>query len=164
MYDRTAPYLNRIAYNILRSEDLSNDVLQDAFIQIWQNADQYQPAMSKPLTWLGSIVRYRSLDKLSIEQKHTTKRDLDTEVTDFSLDVSMDDEFADLQQRQNFLTCLETLQQRGRACIQVAYIHGYSREELASRFDTNVNTIKSWLSRNTKRLKECLTSKGLTTP
>jgi RNA polymerase sigma-70 factor (ECF subfamily) len=41
LYKQTSPYLNRVAYNILRSEDLSNDVLQDSFVQIWQNAERY---------------------------------------------------------------------------------------------------------------------------
>ena len=164
LYEHTSPYLNRVAYNILRSEDLSNDVLQDSFVQIWQNAERYRPDLSKPLTWLSSIVRYRSLDRLSIEQKHSKARDFDSEINEIAAETMLDDEIFNSQQRQNFFECLETLQDRGKECIQLAYIYGYSREELADQFDTNVNTIKSWLSRNTKRLKTCLNNKGLTTP
>jgi RNA polymerase sigma-70 factor (ECF subfamily) len=120
--------------------------------------------MSKPLAWLSSIVRYRSLDRLSIEKKHNNGRDLESEVNEIASEQSLDDEIFSSQQRQNFFKCLETLQARGKTCIRLAYLYGYSREELADQFDTNVNTIKSWLSRNTKRLKTCLTNKGLTAP
>lgn len=163
LFDKTSAYLNRVAYNILRSEDLSNDVLQDAFIQIWDKADTYRPDIAKPLTWMGSIVRYRSLDRLSKENKHNAARDLDSDVSDISDPEKLDDLLENDQRKKDFFECLETLQERGRDCIQLAYIYGYSREELAERFDTNTNTIKSWLSRNTKRLKTCLTNKGLAT-
>ncbi|MFT5013804.1 MAG: anti-sigma-K factor RskA [Patiriisocius sp.] len=43
LYKHTRPYINRGAYNILRSEELSNDVLQNSFVQIWLNAERYRP-------------------------------------------------------------------------------------------------------------------------
>jgi RNA polymerase sigma-70 factor (ECF subfamily) len=164
LYERTSPSLNRVAFNILRSEDLSNDVLQDSFIQVWQNADRYRPDLAQPLTSLSSIVRYRSLDRLAIENKHSKGRDVDSEIAEIPSDKFMNDDLISSQQQQSFFDCLETLHERGKSVIQLAYLHGYSREELAVQFDTNVNTIKSWLSHNNKRLKTCLTNKGLTTP
>ena len=59
LFDRLGPYLNSVALRIVRSEDASNDVLQGSLIQIWQNASSYRPHLSKPLTWLTSIVRYQ---------------------------------------------------------------------------------------------------------
>ena len=162
LYKATSAYLNRIAYNILRSEDLSNEVLQDVYVQVWQNADRYRPDSGKPLTWLGSIARYRALDRLAKEDKHRRDRS-DFEITEISDLKTLFEEHAQSEKQKHFFECLETLQQRGRTCIQLAYVYGYSREELADRFDTNINTVKSWLSRNTKRLKSCLTNKGIAT-
>ncbi|WP_317932243.1 RNA polymerase sigma factor [Halioxenophilus sp. WMMB6] len=42
LYQKTAAYLNGVAYRILGSSDASNDVLQEAFVQIWENAASYQ--------------------------------------------------------------------------------------------------------------------------
>ncbi|MFT7245539.1 MAG: RNA polymerase sigma-70 factor (ECF subfamily) [Candidatus Azotimanducaceae bacterium] len=124
LYERTSPYLNRVAFNILRSEDLSNDVLQDSFIQVWQNADRYRRDLAQPLTWLSSIVRYRALDRLAIEKKHSRGRDLDSEIAEIPSNKFMDDDLIISQQQQSFFDCLETMQERGRTCIQLAYLHG----------------------------------------
>ena len=164
VYERTSPYLNRGALNILRSEDASNDVLRDSFIHLWQNADRYRPDLARPLTWLSSIVRYRSLDRLAIEKKHSRGRDLDSEIAEIPSNELIDEDLIGNEQRQSIRDYLETLHKRGKSVIELAYLHGYSREELAIQFDANVLTINSWLSRNPKRLKICLTHKGHTTP
>ena len=55
--------------------------------------------------------------------------------------------------------CLEILSERNRRCVELAYLEGYSREELAEMYSTNTNTIKSWLHRSAERLKICLETK-----
>lgn len=172
LYDETAPYLNRVAFNILHSEEWSNDALQEAFIQIWKNAERYRPDLSKPLTWMSSIVRYRALDRLTVEKRHGGHIEFDT-ISDSlsSMDAaslsdtnnSIEDDIEQTDRQKMVVECFATLNERGRRCIQLAYIYGYSREELAESFDTNVNTIKSWLHRNVKRLRTCLEQKSQTT-
>jgi RNA polymerase sigma-70 factor (ECF subfamily) len=45
--------------------------LQEGFIQIWNNAGQYRMDKAKPITWMTSIFRYRALDRLAKEKKHS---------------------------------------------------------------------------------------------
>lgn len=157
LYQRVSPYLNRVAFNIVKSDDLSNEILQEAFVQIWNNASEYRPDKSKPITWLTSITRYRSLDRLAKEKRHTENRSDDTELDNLNDDGNSPEDKAQHGQEQiDIDQCLQTLNERGRNCITLAYIQGYSRDELANKFNTNVNTIKSWLHRGAKRLKECL--------
>jgi RNA polymerase sigma-70 factor (ECF subfamily) len=52
--------------------------------------------------------------------------------------------------------CLETLEKKQSKCILMAYLYGYSREEISSYFDTPINTIKSWIKRGLGRLQKCL--------
>ncbi len=157
LYERTSPYLNRVAFNIVKSDDLSNEILQEAFVQIWNNAGSYRSDKSQPLTWLTSITRYRSLDRLAKEKRHIENRSDDTELDSLDSDNNSPEERALHGQEQvDINQCLQTLNERGRNCITLAYIQGYSRSELANKFNTNVNTIKSWLHRGAKRLKECL--------
>lgn len=161
LYEQTSPYLNRVAFNIVQSDELSNEVLQDAFVQIWTHAGEYSPHKAKPITWLTSITRYRALDKLSKERRHSDKRSDDTALDTLqALQDSPEDSAMQSQQQNDLLACLKTLSEQGRECITLAYIKGYSREDLASQFGTNVNTIKSWLHRGAKRLKECLEQKA----
>jgi RNA polymerase sigma-70 factor (ECF subfamily) len=54
---------------------------------------------------------------------------------------------------------LTTLGDNIKRSIELAYLYGYSREEIAQQFATNTNTVKSWLHRGAERLRLCLESK-----
>ena len=56
-------------------------------------------------------------------------------------------------------SCLQVLDKQVRKSIELAYLDGYSREEIALRLQTNANTVKSWLRRGAERLRLCLEAK-----
>lgn len=161
LYDRLGPYLNAVAFRILKSAELSNDVLQEAFIQIWSNAASYRPDKSKPLTWMTSILRYRALDRLEKEKKHSDRvvDDESDSLDKFSATGGPDEEVYSGQLSQHIDDCLSALNEHVRESIKLAYLYGYAREEIAERFETNANTVKSWLRRGAERLKQCLEAK-----
>ena len=53
-------------------------------------------------------------------------------------------------------SCLDSLSTSIKESVELAYLHGYSRDEIAERMNTNSNTVKSWLHRGAQRLKQCL--------
>ena len=69
LYSSVAPKLNGIAMKIVNDTDLANDVLQETFLQIWDNAGDYRRDQSEPMTWMTSLLRYRALDKLRSENR-----------------------------------------------------------------------------------------------
>ena len=168
LYKKTAPFLNSVAYKILRSEALSNEALQDGFVQIWNNAASYRQDIAKPLTWMCSIVRYRALDKLQSEKKHnkhidqqyTNDEDEDIEPLDrIPHKDTPEKDYAEGQSKAFINQCLESLNPSVRQSITLAYLQGYTREELAQTLGINMNTVKSWLRRGSERLKKCLETK-----
>lgn len=160
LFDRLGGYLHAVAYRIVKADDLSNDVLQDAFVQIWTNAASYRPSLSKPLTWITSIVRYRALDKLDRERKHTERIVArDEELPLVEGEDSPERQAQGEQMRGLLLQCMQGLSQQIRYSIQLAYLEGYSREEIAGQLETNINTVKSWLFRGAERLRRCLEAK-----
>lgn len=165
LFDRLGPYLNAVAFRIVRHDEAASEVLQEAFLQIWENAASYRPHLAKPLTWMTSIIRYRALDRLD-KEKRLSKRFVVTDQHDIldAVDTqnsqSGPEEEASRQQTSaDIQGCLSQLNEKMSQSINLAYIHGYTREELAERFETNVNTIKSWLRRGSERLKQCLEAK-----
>jgi len=162
LYDRVSPFLNGIAYRVLHSDELSNEVLQEAFVQIWQNAESYREHLAKPLTWMASIVRYRALDKLQAEKRHRNRVDYEQETSaleNLESNESPDGDYANAQLQAHIKECLDKMNDKVRESIELAYLKGYSREELAEHFNTKVNTVKSWLHRGSERLKQCLSTK-----
>jgi RNA polymerase sigma-70 factor (ECF subfamily) len=155
LYQRTKGYLNGVAYNIVKNDEISRDVLQEAFIQIWDNSASYRPELAQPLTWLTSIVRYRALDRLAKDKRREqtfiaeTTHEPECEHNPWS-------ELVRLQHHKQLVQCLSQLTQDQASSIKLAYIQGYSREEIADRLHTKINTVKSWLHRAQEKLKQCL--------
>lgn len=166
LYNRSGGYLNAVVFRILKSDDLSSEVLQEAFIQIWERAETYRPHISKPLTWMASIARYRALDRLDKEKRHSKR----VQTNDFDEDDGLD-QIADTvgatpesalqssQHGRHIKNCLSQLNEKIQSCVLLAYIEGYSRDEIAEKLQTNTNTVKSWLRRGAQKLKECLETK-----
>jgi RNA polymerase sigma-70 factor, ECF subfamily len=159
LFDQVGPYLNAIAWRILRSPELSNEVLQEAFLQIWNNAASYRPHMAKPLTWMASITRYRALDRLDKETRSRNDTRTIGDDEDFPGGDEPEQSLGASQLRFHLHQCLTTLGDNIKRSIELAYLQGCSREEIARTLSTNTNTVKSWLHRGAERLKLCLEAK-----
>ncbi len=162
IFERVGPYLNAVALRILKSRELANEVLQEAFLQIWHNAASYRPHKARALTWMASIVRYRALDRLASEQRLRTHfvSEGDLPQGDEGLsDQEPEQALHSGQMKFHLHQCLRTLGDNIKCAIELAYLYGYSREEIAKYLQTNTNTVKSWLHRGAERLKLCLATK-----
>ena len=162
LYQKTSSRLNGIAYRITRQADSANEVLQEAFIQIWQNRDSFQPDKGKAFTWLASIVRYRAYDKLRYDKRRHQNDHVEFNESDSS-EMNLDDINQHSQSmglgnhnEQALNNCLSKLEKKQSQSILMAYMYGYSRDDISNYFNTPVNTIKSWIRRGLGRLQLCL--------
>jgi RNA polymerase sigma-70 factor (ECF subfamily) len=57
LYEATSPKLYGAAIRILKRSDLAEEVVQDAYLRIWDGADGYQPAFGAPLAWMATKLR-----------------------------------------------------------------------------------------------------------
>jgi RNA polymerase sigma-70 factor (ECF subfamily) len=159
LYQESAAYLNAVAYRIVGSTDISNEVLQESFIQIWNKASSYTPVLGKPSTWMTSIVRYRAIDKLKHEGRHQN-RPYAEEENDILLNIpsehTQEEVYNQFRLNKQLQACLNAMNDKFKKSVELAYLYGYSREELAEALGTNINTVKSWLKRGSARLKDCM--------
>jgi len=121
LYDKVGAYLNGVALRIVKSPEASNEVLQEAFLQIWQNAGTYRPQLAKPLTWMTSIVRYRALDRLD-KDKRLNKRQVngDDEWENYVGDSNPEMEANDSQYLVHLNACMKQLSEQTRQAINLA--------------------------------------------
>lgn len=159
LYETTSAKLFGVALRILRRSNWAEEVLQEAFVNIWNHAADYTPAKSAPLTWMTSVVRNRALDWL--------RRPRDQEIGDAyeaMVDAKADDAPGPLEalagaaEGAMLARCLERLDARQRQSIALAYFHGLSHSELASHLQEPLGSVKTWIRRGLQHLRACLTA------
>ncbi len=70
-YDRFAPGLFSLIYRILRDQKESEDVLQEAFVQMWKRIATYDARRSSLFTWAVMISRHKAIDRLRFRQRQS---------------------------------------------------------------------------------------------
>jgi RNA polymerase sigma-70 factor (ECF subfamily) len=155
LYAKTAPKLFAIILRIMRDKAAAEDILQDTYLRVWQKAVTYSSAAGEPMGWLASIARNRAFDVLRKKNPALPGRDEEDAGWFEKITASHDGE-AYAAELSALRHCLQQVEAQVRDCILLAYYEGYSREELASRYDRPVNTIKTWLHRGLAALKLCL--------
>jgi len=158
LYDLVASQLFGVLLRILKRRALAEEALQDVMVRVWQRADQYVAYRGRAMAWLSSIARYRAIDLLRAQRTHTSIDDAPAEAL---ADTSSED-FSDTttpQRLRNALgDCLGRLNQEQQRCISLAYVDGYSQDQIAIAIGSPLGTVKSWLRRGLASLKRCLES------
>lgn len=155
LYEREARWLLGVALRIVRDRDTAHDVLQDAFLQVWQRAASYQRALGSARGWIYTVVRHRALDEARRVKRETPVGD-DLEGLADALAVQDAPPESPHGDAASLNRCLERLDERKRDCIVYAFVEGYTHEQIAQTIATPVGTVKSWIRRGLLSLKECL--------
>jgi RNA polymerase sigma-70 factor (ECF subfamily) len=152
LYDASAPKLLAIILRIVGSRAMAEEVLQETYVKVWQNAGKYAPDAGKPLVWLGAIARNSAIDRLRGERiSRMSGPDDESVLARLAAPGSGDPGLRDALRR-----CLSGLDEEAQRCVVLAYCSGFSREELAERFNKPVGTIKTLLHRSLRMLRVCL--------
>ena len=156
LYERTAAKLLATARRILRDEKAAEDAVQEAYVRIWSRANEFDAGIGSPIAWMATIARHAAIDaaRRGAERVSAASTAIDAEMSERLADPANDGER--LLAGTQLAACLKGLDEERRGMVLLAYCHGWSREELAGRFERPVATIKTILRRSLIALKECL--------
>ena len=155
LYDETRAKLYGVRLRILGRPELAEEVMQETYLKVWKMADQFDPAIASPITWMVAIARNRAID---IVRK---KGEVSIEDEPDALEVASEQP-APLARREmteelkRLLSCLGKLDPEKQRIVLLAYYSGWSRDQLAQKLDIPVNTIKTWLRRSLLEIRECM--------
>ncbi|NWA29262.1 sigma-70 family RNA polymerase sigma factor [Pseudomonas gingeri] len=156
LYRSVAPRLHGVALRCLGRADLAEEILQESFVRIWNNAARYEAHLSAPMTWMVNITRNLAIDQL---RKRREEPLVDGQEENLADDSPSAHELLDSAREANALNrCLETLEGLQRQSITLAYFHGLSCAELAEQLPAPLGSVKSWIRRGMERLRRCLES------
>ncbi len=157
-YDRHVAGLYGLALKILRDEALAQDVLQDLFLFLWENADRFIERRGSPVGWMMISCRNRCIDKLrQKERRQRRTTDLD-ETTLQSIEMNESEsplEFVHQKEVQKVVTqALDGLPEEQRVPIEMAYFKGMSQSEIAKNLNLPLGTVKTRIRLGMQKLRD----------
>lgn len=155
LYQRTSPRLLGVCTRILANRAEAEEVLQEAFITIWQRGQSFDPARSNALTWLVSLTRNKAIDRLRQRPDAAAESAFDPEsVVDEDPTPAFQAEQGEEYRRLE--KCLNELEGQQRRSIREAFFSGVTYPALATRAKVPLGTMKSWIRRGLLQLRACL--------
>lgn len=160
LYDLTSSKLYGVALRVVGNREWAEDVLQDAYLNIWRIAADYRSSLSPPMAWMGVIVRSRALDFL--RRRASERADSAVELDDMLAETlpgnsadPMDTSQAS-EQAWALHECLRKLEARQREVVSLAYLRDLSHSELAAQLKLPLGTVKTWIRRGLEQLRGCM--------
>ncbi len=139
MYDNYSPALYGVIYNILHSEEASNDALQEVFVKIWNNFDSYDPERSRLYTWMMNIARNHAIDKLR-SKAVKTDRELKNDKDFAQAAGGSQSQFTD---GIGLKKLVDELEKEQKDIIELLYFKGFTQTEAAEELNIPLGTVKS---------------------
>ncbi len=156
LYDVEARQMLGVALRIVRQRQLAEDVVQDAFIKVWERAASFDPQRGSARGWLYSVVRNRALNEVRDTGPQITLDEAALEAIDLRNSQQAGNTMSTTADLGPLHHCLEQLDEPKRSSIVLAYVDGCTHAEIAQRLATPLGTVKAWIRRGLLALRECL--------
>ncbi|WP_299442905.1 sigma-70 family RNA polymerase sigma factor [uncultured Aquimarina sp.] len=141
IYEMYAENIFGVIYNILRDQNLSEEVLQDVFIKVWNKADSYSEKKGRFFTWMLNIARNAAIDKTrSVAFKNSQQN----QTADYFVDI--------LEEKSNFSGKIDAigikkyinvLEPICKKVIDLLFFKGFTQKEASEELDIPIGTIKT---------------------
>jgi RNA polymerase sigma-70 factor, ECF subfamily len=157
IYERHSQAAFSLAYRIAGSRGVAEDVVQEAFLNIWRSGARYERSRGSVRTWLLGIVHHRAIDALRRSFVHERRRASD-EGLDETLETGerTDVEAARHEEAATVRTALGHLPSEQSQVIELAYFGGFTHSEIADMLETPVGTIKGRMRLGLEKMRHSL--------
>lgn len=160
IYERESRYLLGVALRIVRDRAAAEDVLHDAFVAIWSRASGFDASRGAGRGWIYSVVRHAALNRMRDGARETVLDEPAAAQHEARAALAAWADEGDALARQATLGrlghCLEGLEPARRACLLHAYVDGCTHSEIAARVQAPLGTVKAWIQRSLRALRECM--------
>jgi RNA polymerase sigma-70 factor (ECF subfamily) len=159
VYDRYGAILLGLMLRILRSRPEAEDVLQEVFLQVWQQARTFDPARGRAFTWLATLARSRAIDRLRAvdsRERAAQRAAEDGQPTTNEPRAWAEEEAIRAERAEAVRAALAELPEEQRQVLVLAYLDGMSQTEIAAAKNQPLGTVKTRTRTGLKRLSEAL--------
>ena len=154
LYEMYSQSMLGVIYNIVRNQELAEEVLQDVFIKAWNNASSYSPKKGRFFTWLINISRNAAIDKTRSKAYKQNKGNPDASffVDIFETHDSLDDQMDAIGIKKFVLG----LKEKCKNLNELLYFKGYTQKEASEELAIPIGTVKTQNRRCIATLREAV--------
>ena len=160
LYDRYNGIIKALILRVVHNEAEADDLLQEIFMEIWNQAKNFSAQKGKPLGWMVTLARRRAIDKLRKKQAYTRAEErLQREIEqqpDAWVHNSTEEEILDGDRRILIRRVIEMLPPPQQRAIELAFFRGMSQREIAANTNTPLGTVKTRLELGLKKIYDGL--------
>ncbi len=170
LVDRYSASLYRLAYGITGRHQDAEDIVQETFLRVYNNLDQYEPSRGSVRTWLLTIARNQSINIFSAVKRSMTRLLSDHSSDDQNInrleafpDPHVSDSEQQLVTKQEMARvqrALSKLSEKQRTALILKAQEGLSYQEIANVMGTSVSAVESLIFRARKKVTELLGDLG----
>jgi len=140
---RHTSYFYKVAYRVVLERETAEDIVQKAFLKIWEKPNLWQPSKAKFKTWF-----YRIVCNLAIDDKRKFK------TVELNFDVEDTHEEQNLDEQKLLYKALKSIPTRQRAAIMLVYFEEKKQADAAKILGIGIKALESLLSRAKDALRE----------
>ena len=161
LYDNYSGALYGLILKIVAVSEYAEEVIQDVFVKIWKNTDQYDASKGRLYTWMINIARNTALDYLKSkgyqnEQKNHSLSNF-VHKDDAALLAGQVDETAIKRSDQiGMKNIINSMKREWQELIELAYFQGYTQTEIAEKLQIPIGTVKTRTRNALTELKKLL--------
>jgi len=163
-YQETSGPLYGVALRLLRDRAAAAELLQEAYVSVWQHAAAYDAVRHEPSIWLTSIVRHRCLDQLQAPESgiDVASGDVDPEPVSLLGDESAGADAMLLAglAGSDMHACVRAIDTLPRQALALALYYGLSPTELATRLGAPRDAVRAGIRRALDGLRACPVDAG----
>jgi RNA polymerase sigma-70 factor (ECF subfamily) len=158
LYDRHGRLVFSLALRIVRDQGEAEDLVQEVFSQVWQQASRYSESRGNVIAWMLTLTRSRAIDRLrrrSARPYHSGDGPAVTEIADTAPPV--DEQLAWAGRAVQIRGALDALPLLQRMAIELAFYEGLTHAEVAERLELPLGTVKTRIRQGLLKLRDRLT-------
>ena len=141
LYDNYSAAMYGVIQRIVQHDEVAEDVLQEAFLKIWNNFSQYDPARGRLFTWMINVCRNLSIDKVRSKEFSNQNKNQSIDKIVSSDDRQMSSSYnPDVIGIKEIVTKLDP---EYYIIIELLFFKGYSQSEAAEKLNIPLGTVKT---------------------
>jgi RNA polymerase sigma-70 factor, ECF subfamily len=157
IYERHGGAAYSLAYRMVGSRSMAEDVTQEAFLNLWRSGAHYDRARGSVRTWILGIVHHRAIDALRRSSVHSRRRaDDETAAERLEAPERVEEDVARRDEAAIVRTAMERLPSEQVQVIELAYFGGFTHVEIAEMLEQPVGTVKGRMRLGLKKMREAL--------